>query len=96
LNVGIVAVREGEDLGMAFVVSDYYGKTSLIFSELETSEPVKAEVAEAFWNLLLSQPDELADVKIRFLHTGAGAWMSYGCEDGEPYCNDLNEFDEGP
>jgi len=33
LSVGFVAVADGQEEGVAFECSDYYGKTSLIFSD---------------------------------------------------------------
>ena len=92
LAVGFVAIREGADEGIAFECYDHYGKTSLIFSEDEQVDEMK-QVADAFWSLLLSEPDQLADFEARFMHSGAGVWVIYGCEDGEPYCGEADDED---
>src|SRR5262245_34822930 len=42
LWVGFVAVPEGQEEGIAFWCSDFYGKTSLMFSDAETDEASKA------------------------------------------------------
>jgi hypothetical protein len=86
LEQGFVAVPDGTDAGVAFECSDYYGKTSLTFSQAETDEGLKGRVAKAFWSILLSEPDALADFSGRFEHIGAGVTLEYGCENGEPYC----------
>jgi hypothetical protein len=86
LSQGFVAVPDSADAGVAFECSDYYGKTSLTFSEAESDEDLKGRVAEAFWSILLSEPDALADFSGRFDHVGAGDTVEYGCENGEPYC----------
>lgn len=83
---GFVAVPDGADEGIAFQCSDYYGKTSLTFSQTEDDEHLKDRVADAFWGVLLSDADALADFNGRSYHVGAGVWLNYGCEDGEPYC----------
>jgi hypothetical protein len=85
---GFVAVPEGADTGVPFLCSDYYGKTSLTFSRLE-SDDVKVRVADAFWGVLLSEPNELQDFSARVLHLGAPITLEFGCENGEPFCNEL-------
>ncbi len=95
LNHGFVAVPEGSDEGVAFECSDYYGKTSLTFSDAEVDESLKARAADAFWALLLSEPDALADFTGRSYHDGAGVWLNYGCVNGEPFCDESDdEVDE--
>jgi hypothetical protein len=89
---GFVAVPEGAAEGVAFECSDYYGRTSLIFSDAEQDEGLKAKVASAFWSILLAEPDELADFSGRCFHLGTSRWLHFGCEDGEPY---FRESDEG-
>jgi len=86
LHQGFVAVPENSDEGIAFECSDYYGKTSLTFSGAEGDELLKARVADAFWGLLLSEPDALVEFTGRSYHEGAGVWLNYGCENGEPFC----------
>ena len=83
---GFVAVQDGADAGVAFECSDYYGKSSLTFSQAESDESLKGRITDAFWSILLSEPDALADFNGRFDHIGAGITLEYGCENGEPYC----------
>ena len=86
-----VAVPDGAEVGVAFECSDYYGKTSLTFSEAEGDERLMNRVADAFWSVLLSDPDELVDFIARFDHIRAGITLEYGCENGEPYCRELDD-----
>jgi hypothetical protein len=91
LYVGFVAVRDGSDEGIAFELSDYYGRTSLTFSPSESDEAMKQEVANAFWGLLLADPNALADFEGRAFHVGAGVWMTFGCDGGEPYYHESED-----
>ncbi len=75
-----VAVRK--DDAIMFTCADYYGRTGLAFAE-KLEAKTKAEIAKAFWDLLLAEPDDLADYELRMFHLGAGVWLDYGCEDGE-------------
>lgn len=93
LSEGFVAVRDGSAEAVPFDVSDYYGKTSLTFSPAEEDERLKADVGEAFWAVLLAEPDQLADFRACVSHVGAGVMLNYGCEDGEPYCYESTEAD---
>jgi hypothetical protein len=88
---GFVAVLEGGDTGVPFLCSDYYGKTSLMFSGAESDEGLKNRVADAFWSILLSEPDALDDFSARVLHLGAPVTLEFGCENGEPYCLELDD-----
>ena len=64
------ALPDGADAGVAFECSDHYGKT-LHVSKAESDEGLKGRVADAFWSILLSEPDALADFSGRFDHVGA-------------------------
>jgi len=88
LLAGFVAVAEGQSEALAFECSDYYGRTSLMFSDDETDETAKAQVAQAFWDILLAEPDELEDFEARVLHLGAPVSLCFGCKHGEPYCDE--------
>jgi hypothetical protein len=90
LSQGFVAVSDGVE-GVAFECSDYYGKTSFTFSPAESDDALKSGVADAFWSILLSEPDELVDFSGRFDHVGAGVTIEYGCRIGEPYCVESGE-----
>jgi hypothetical protein len=43
----------------------------------------KDATAEAFWSLLLRDPENLADFEAGVFHPGAGVWLEYACEAGE-------------
>ena len=89
LWVGFVAVADGRDEAVAFECCDYYGKTSLMFSDEESDETLKQQVAQAFWGALLSEPDELEDFEAHVMHLGAGCTMHFGCTDGEPFYDEI-------
>lgn len=82
LYEGFLAVSENAGDAVPFECSDYYGKTSLTFSPAETDEPLKQSVADAFWGVLLADPNALADFEAR---THSEGHAGYGCRDGEPY-----------
>jgi hypothetical protein len=77
----IAAVR-GDD-AYVFHCTDHYGKTALMFSEDGPVDATKGEIASAFWSLLLSEPDELEDYRLKIFHPGTGTWLEYACEGGE-------------
>ncbi len=84
LNVGLVAVAVGTSIGIPFVCADYYGRTGLMFSPDGPDQDMQAKIAAAFWSLLLQSPNDLLDFEATVYHPGAGVWMRFGCEDGEP------------
>jgi hypothetical protein len=94
LAQGFVAVPDGAEVGIPFEASDYYGRTSLTFSESEVDEEMKARVADAFWSVLLADPDELDDFSGRFYHIGAGVTLTYGCHHDEPFRQEIEEDDD--
>lgn len=91
LWAGFVAVPDGEVEGVAFWCSDYYGKTSLIFSDAEDDESAKEKVAAAFWGVLLSEPNQLEDFEASVVHLGASVTLHFGCKDGEPFLQESPE-----
>ncbi len=88
LLVGFVAVSDGSEEGVAFECSDHYGKTSLLFSPEEENAALMERVADAFWGVLLSEPDQLEDFEVSVMHSGAPITLHFGCENGEPYCRE--------
>jgi len=84
LDVGFVAVAAGSSVGFPFICTDYYGRTGLMFSPDGPEQDTQARLASAFWSLLLQAPDDLADFEATVYHPGAGIWMHFGCENGEP------------
>ena len=78
-----------------FSCDDYYGRTLLMFSsENGPPEKLQQQIAEAFWGLLLSDPTDLVDYKDSMLHLGAGVWIDFGVEDGEPFFEEREEADD--
>ena len=86
LSAAFVAVPEGEQEAIAFECCDYYGRTSLMFSDAETDEAMKQRAADAFWGFLLLDPESLDDFEASVMHLGALVTLHFGCRDGEPYC----------
>jgi hypothetical protein len=82
LDVGFVAVINGEEFGYPFICSDYYGRTRLMFSPEGPDRNKQSIIAKAFWSLLLDDPDTISDFKERVYHPGASIWMLFGCTDG--------------
>lgn len=91
LLVGFVAIPDGQEEAIAFECSDYYGRTSLTFSDEETDEAAKRHVARAFWGMLLSEPKQLEDFEASVIHLGAPITLHFGCEDGEPFCRESKD-----
>jgi hypothetical protein len=84
LDVGFVAVPTESAVGFPFVCTDYYGRTGLMFSTKGPGQNTQEKIAAAFWSLLLQSPDDVADHETAVYHPGAGVWMHFGCEGGEP------------
>lgn len=76
-----VAIKD--DVGYVFACSDHYGKASLGFDPQGPNDATCDAIAAAFWSLLLTKPDDLADFKARVHHAGAGVWLDYTCNAGE-------------
>ena len=91
LDVGFVAVPSGSEVGIPFICSDYYGRTGLVFSELGPEPDVQAAIAAAFWQLLLSAPEDVADFESAVYHPGAGVWMQFGCSHGDITCSESED-----
>ncbi|WP_425618630.1 hypothetical protein NA78x_002339 [Anatilimnocola sp. NA78] len=82
----VAVMHQRGNLAIPFEVSDYYGRTSLMFSSEDApSQELQAEIATAFWSLLMSEPAELEDYEDRMDHVGAGVWIRFGVENGEPF-----------
>jgi hypothetical protein len=73
-----------EDDAFLFECADYYGRTGLVFSPKGPAKATQDRIARAFWSILLREPDDLADFEARVFHPGAGVWLHYACEGGEP------------
>lgn len=82
-----LAVLHSQDyLAIPFEVSDHYGRSRLTFSTEDAPDAEKEEyIAKTFWKLLLSEPTDLAEYNDKMYHSGAGIWIRFGVEDGEPF-----------
>lgn len=72
------------DQGVPFVCRDVYLKTLLFFSGNEAPD-VCERIANAFWGLLLSEPDNVIDYEDRMFHLGTGVWLVFGIAGGKPF-----------
>lgn len=90
----MVALPEGAEEAIAFRCTDYYGKSGLVFSPDENDAQAKQGIAEAFWELLLREPDALSDFQTRVVHLGASVTLVFGCENGEPYLREIPDIEE--
>jgi hypothetical protein len=98
LYFGFVAVwqdADGELVGVPFECNDYYLKTGLFFSQEEDAVPASVcdRIASAFWNLLLEEPHDLPEYTDVMYHIGAGIWLEFGIESGQPF---ITEHQDDP
>lgn len=84
LYVGFLAVNTDSRVGIPFFCMDYYGEISLMFSPEGPDEATRRAIGQAFWTLLLSAPDDLADFKTTIYHVGGDFYMHFSCQNGEP------------
>jgi hypothetical protein len=76
-------VASREDDAFLFECVDYYGRTGLLFSPNGPERAIQDAIANAFWIILLREPNDLADFEARVFHPGAGVWLDYACKHGE-------------
>ena len=78
--------REQGNLAVPFHVSDNYGETFLYFSS-ENGPPIetRSQIADAFYGLLLDDPNSVCNYKNRGFHSGMCEWFDFGVSNGEPY-----------
>lgn len=82
----LAVLHEKDHLAVPFECSDYYGRSALTFSSDDPPDhAVQQAIANAFWGLLLADPDDVADYQDRMHHPGEGVWIRFGVEDGEPF-----------
>jgi hypothetical protein len=74
------------NLAVPFNVFDNYGETFLYFSS-ENGPPIetRSQIADAFYGLLLDDPDSICNYKNRGFHSGMSEWFDFGVSHGEPY-----------
>lgn len=91
LDQGFVAVSNAGSTGYPFNCRDFLGRSHLQFSVDEKDDEACRQVSEAFWRLLLANPEDLEDFCCRIL--GAEEeWelehlhgLEYGCNLGHLY-----------
>lgn len=84
--LAIFTERNEKLVGVPFECSDYYGASHLTFSSKRgPPKALQRKIAQAFWDLLLSNPTELVDYSDKMYHTGAGVTIRFGVKDGEPF-----------
>lgn len=85
----LAVLHKKGNLAVPFECSDYYGRSGLTFS---TDDPpdhdIQETIANGFWDLLLMDPTDVADYEDRMNHSGAGVWIRFGVENGEPFMNE--------
>jgi len=91
LSEGFVAVLPDGKTAVPFECSDYYGRTSLTFSGDGPEEPLRTQIADAFWETVESEPNVLDDFEQSVFHPGACVWMQFGCKNGELYCDESDK-----
>jgi hypothetical protein len=91
LDLGFVAVTGDGSVCYPFFCMDHYGETALLFSDLGPEGIIKRSIADAFWGVMIQDPDELADFEQRVHHPGAMLWLNYGCQSGQVYCDESRE-----
>jgi hypothetical protein len=91
LSDGFVALLPDGKTTIPFECYDYYGRSSLTFSEDGPTAAVKTQIADGFWELIASEPNELDDFEQSVFHSGACVWMHFGCKDGQVYCDESEE-----
>ena len=82
----IAVLHHHGSVAIPFECSDHYGCTSLLFSsDGEPPLELRTAIADAFYGLMLDEPDSLTDYDDRMYHAGAGYWVEFGVSNGEPY-----------
>lgn len=85
----LAVLHEHDNVAVPFECSDYYGRSTLTFSSDDAPDhTMQRALADAFWDLLLAEPADLADYQDRMHHPGDGIWIRFGVEDGEPFMMD--------
>lgn len=95
--IAVCPQADGTMLGIPFECTDYYLRTTLMFSEQEDPPPsaLTDRIGEAFWSLLLADPHDLPEYRDTMYHSGAGIWMLFGIEDGQPFVEEQDDEPRG-
>lgn len=86
LSAGFLAVLSTAEIAIPFECSDSYGRTSLFFSsEDPPTDEIQTQIANAFYKLLLDEPENLVDYENRMYHSLSGQWFAFGVSLGQPF-----------
>src|SRR5262245_47319376 len=83
--------EDGELVGIPFECTDYYGRSLLMFSGDAPPQALIDRITNAFWQILLAEPQDLAECSDHYYHTGAGVEVRFGVRDGEPFMEEVAE-----
>jgi len=86
LDVGFIASPSGGGEPAAFVCADLHGRAGLCFPAAAARGNGRRQVAQAFWALLLANPDDLADFEQMVYHEPSDVWLKIGCLHGRLFC----------
>src|SRR5262245_39368360 len=64
--------EDGQLVGIPFDCTDHYGRSLLLFSGDAPPQPIIDRVADAFWGILLENPQDIPDYTDHFFHLGGG------------------------
>ncbi len=62
-----------------------------MFSGDAPPQPLIDRITNAFWQLLLAEPQELAEYLDHYYHSGAGIEVRFGVRYGEPFMEEVAE-----
>jgi hypothetical protein len=83
--------EDGQLVGIPFECTDYYGRSLLMFSEEAPLQAVIDGISNAFWQILLEEPQNLPEYSDYYYHAGAGVEVRFGVRDGEPFMEEIAE-----
>lgn len=79
-------MHDDNNIAIPFECADYYGRTALCFStENPPSGKHQTRIANAYYNRLLGDPDNLVDYENRMYDSMSGEWIAFGVCHGQPY-----------
>ena len=82
----VAVLHSLDNLTIPFHCTDYYCKSSLIFSDDDPpDQSIQQLIATRFWALLFSDIEDVADYESRMFHSGACIWIRFGIDGGEPF-----------
>lgn len=86
LDIGVLAQPKGQDEAIPLLCADHHGRAGLRFSSPGPDAETRRRIARAFWSLLLTDPDDLADFEQMVYHEPNDVWLKLGCLHGKLFC----------